>query len=306
VPKSQLVVVRYDIRVNERDVLRLGTNWVDNNGGFIEAASTFLYQPEHLDSPISLQFKLPSSWQIVTPMRATSGGGYAGDNYRQLLDSPIQFGRLQERTVSVGQVRCRLVFDAQLPAYDERAFDENIRKIIAYEMKLMGGAPFQEYTVLFHWRPDLDYGGGIEHGRAMIMNVGKQWMLDLPTNVSGTFAHELFHAWNAGAVHPRDLDKWDYTRENYTRLMWFIEGVTNYYATLVLRRTGIRPRESFYDVLSRTVSAYENEPGRGLVTLVDAGIAEWIRPVEGLDYYSGGEVIGFLLDLEIRIATQRP
>jgi len=303
VPKSQLVVVHYDVHVNYRDLLRLGTNWLDSNGGFIEGSSVFLYQPEELNSPLSLQFKLPPTWRIVTAMRADERGTYIANNYRQLLDSPIQFGILQERMVSAGNVHCRLVFDAQLPPYDQVAFDENIRKILANETKLMGSAPFEEYTVLFHWRPDLDFGGGLEHGRAMVMNIGKKWMLDLPTNVSGTFAHELFHAWNAKAIHPRDLDRWDYRRENYTTLMWFVEGVTNYYATLVLRRTGVRPRESFYRELSRTISSYESEPGRGLVSLADSGIAEWISPLDSLDYYSGGEVIGFLLDLQIRIAT---
>lgn len=216
----------------------------------------------------------------------------------------MQFGLLEERTITEGNIRCRLVFDAPLPPYDVLAFNQNIRKIIRSELQLFGRAPFDEYTVLFHWRPDLDFGGGIEHGKAMIMNIGKQWMLDLPTNMAGTFAHELFHAWNAEAIYPRDFAQWDYSRENYTGLMWFVEGVTNYYATLTLIRTGILSKERFYAMMSNSISSYENEPGRGFVSLREAGIAEWIRPIESLDYYAGGEVVGFLLDLEIRRATR--
>jgi len=49
----------------------------------------------------------------------------------------------------------------------------------------------------------------MEFGKAMIVNIGKEWMENLPDDISGTFAHELFHVWNAIAIHPSAFDKWD-------------------------------------------------------------------------------------------------
>jgi predicted metalloprotease with PDZ domain len=54
---------------------------------------------------------------------------------------------------------------------------------------------------------------------------------------------------------------------------------------------------------ARYAQLYENQPGRGFIALSDASIADWINPVESIDLYSGGEVVGFLLDVEIRRAT---
>ena len=43
-------------------------------------------------------------------------------------------------------------------------------------------------------------------------------------------AHEFFHAWNVKRIHDAALGPFDYTRENYTRLLWFHEGFTDYLA----------------------------------------------------------------------------
>jgi len=303
VPTSEVVSIHYVVLLNSTDKLRLQSNWIDEQtGGFFNGASLFLYSPSLLQLPVSLALKLPKNWQTVTSLNRTGDGTFAAANYRQLLDHPVQFGVLEERGIEAANTHWRLIFDSPLPAYDKGAFDENLRKIIAAEIRIMGDTPYRQFTVFFHWRPDLEYGGGMEFGQDIIMNIGKDWMEDLPDDVSGTFAHELFHAWNAIAMYPRGFDRWDYGRENYTNLMWFQEGVTSYYAVLAMVRGGVRPNR-FFDMLSNAVTTFEGQNGRGFISLADASVADWIDPIESIDFYSSGEVVGFLLDCQIRRAT---
>jgi len=298
---SGWVSARYVVHSNTADTLRLASNQLDEHGGFFCPGSVLMYSRTQLPARVALQLKLPAEWKLVTPLEKR-GDYLVARNYRELVNSPVQFGTLETRAIAVGGTSWRLIFDKQLPNYDVASFDQNLQKIIKSEIQMLGSAPFREFIVFFHWRPDLEYGGGMEFGKAMIINIGKEWMEDLPDDVSGTFAHETFHMWNAIAFYPKSFHDWDYSRENYTELMWFQEGITSYFAVLAMVRGGVRPTR-FFEMISNAVSSYENQKGRGYISISDASVADWINPIETIDVYSGGEVIGFLLDLEIRSAT---
>lgn len=304
VTKSQVVKVQYDVHVNEDDELRLTTNWLHDDGGFFIGTTIFMYSPGLVNESISLELKLPPTWSVVTPLPTkVDEYTFVAANYRELAESPVQFGSLHERAIVAAGKTYRLVFDAQLPPYDENALDKRIKQIAIFLNELFGGTPFEEYIVLFHWRPDLDFGGGLARRNVMVMNIGKEWIDNLPGNLSGTFTHELFHAWNFASFYPRDLGHYDYAHENYTTASWFVEGVTNYYVYLTFARTGLIAEDVFLSILSNEITAYESSPGRGWLSLTEADIAGWVNAIENLNYRSGGAVIGFLLDLEIRLAT---
>jgi predicted metalloprotease with PDZ domain len=303
VPSPAEVVVAYRIHMNERDILRLGTNGLGVHGGFLEGSSVFLYADDHLNDPVEVRFLLPEGWTVVTPLPRNQEGAFTAGGYRALVDAPVQFGELRERDIPVDDFRVRLVFDQPLPSYDSVAFDVNVRAIVRQQITLFGSKPFDAYTMFLHWRPDLDFGGGIEHGRAMVLNIGSKWMLDLPVNAAGTIAHELFHAWNGEAFYPSELNPWDFAGPNYSPHLWFVEGVTSYFATLTLIRARLRSTDQFFAMLSRSLTDYENDPGRGWLSLAESGIAAWISSPDALDYYAGGEVTGFLLDLTLRLET---
>src|SRR5207249_1424292 len=45
-----------------------------------------------------------------------------------------------------------------------------------------------------------------------------------------TVSHEFFHTWNVKQFRPAGIHPYDYSRENYTELLWVVEGTTSYYA----------------------------------------------------------------------------
>ena len=124
-------------------------------------------------------------------------------------------------------------------------------------------------------------------------------------------AHEFFHLWNVKRIRPDALGPFDYTKENYTRLLWVAEGITEYYGNLMVRRAGLMSNEDYLEHLAKQIEDFQNTPGRQVMSAEEASFDSWIkfyRPDENsinsqISYYDKGELLGLLLDLEIRRRT---
>src|SRR4029450_8214626 len=90
-------------------------------------------------------------------------------------------------------------------------------------------------------------------------------------------AHEFFHTWNVKRIHPAVLGPFDYGAENYTRLLWAMEGITDYYTSLMLRRAGLVTPERYLEILGEQMSEQAEIPGRHLQSLEEASFDAWIK-----------------------------
>ena len=121
-------------------------------------------------------------------------------------------------------------------------------------------------------------------------------------------AHEFFHLWNVKRIRPDALGPFDYTKENYTKLLWVAEGITDYYARLVLRRAGLISEKDFLTENAKAFQALQNTPGRLVMSAEESSFDTWIKYYRQdensvnsqVDYYDKGAILGLLLDLEIR------
>ena len=109
---------------------------------------------------------------------------------------------------------------------------------------------FDRYLFIFHFVPDISMGDGMEHlNSTQIIIQGS--VRDSTQEALETAAHEFFHLWNVKRLRPAALGPFDYTRENYSRSLWFAEGITTYYSYLFLLKSGLWAREQFLDRLWR-------------------------------------------------------
>lgn len=234
---AEQLTISYDVVPNSTDSLRLTTNFLGTHGGFFQGTTVLLGVRGRLHDSATLKLELPAGWKIATNLVGERSTYHAPD-YAALVLAPVQFGDWTERDISTHGVNVRLVFDAPLPPYDEAKLDEKIAKIVDHHIRLFGSAPFHDFLVLFHWRPDLSFGGGVARRSAMVMNIGKEWMSDLPAKLGETFAHEMFHAWNFASFYPRPVPPTDYLQPEYTTSAWFVEGVTDYYVMRTFAEIG--------------------------------------------------------------------
>jgi len=180
----------------------------------------------------------------------------------------------------------------------------------------MGGPPdLEHYAFLVHFAPDAPSGDGMEHLYSTQIvrthELGEKGSYDGLLEVT---AHEFFHTWNVKRLRPTELGPWDYTKENYTRTLWIAEGITSYYSDLVLTRALLWDEERFFKSLATQILILQETPGRQVMSLEQSSFDSWyyVSPHArqrtntrniAVNYYNKGQIVGALLDLEIRKRT---
>jgi predicted metalloprotease with PDZ domain len=111
-------------------------------------------------------------------------------------------------------------------------------------------------------------------------------------------------------IIPASLYPVDYSQEQYTRSLWFAEGVTNTYASYTLERTGLWSRQQFYHDLGEQISELEGRPANHWQSVEQSSLDAWLEKYplyenanHSISYYTKGQVLGVLLDILIRDRT---
>ena len=167
-----------------------------------------------------------------------SRGIFVARNYDRLVDAPIELGTFHETSFDVNGATIRIAVDADPVDYDIKSLAEMVRKVVAAEMEWMDDKPFGQYLFIYHFPRGLG-AGGMEHAYSTAIEANADRIKEDPAGLASTTAHEFFHLWNVKRIRPATLEPIDYVHENYTRALWFSEGVTSTVADYALLRAGI-------------------------------------------------------------------
>ncbi|NBO67034.1 MAG: M61 family peptidase, partial [Acidobacteria bacterium] len=304
------VVVFYRVYANE---LATQTSHLDADHGYFNGSSIFMYVPGAKERPHRLKFEPPAGWQVTTPLGlAPSADGYfTAPNYDVLIDSPTEIGTHRVLTFTVRGKTHRVSIYGPF-AFDEQRLTGDLARIVEECAKLFGGLPYDHYLFLVAVQPGI--GGGTEHLNSNISMVSPEAFTSEAgyRRFLGLESHEFFHTWNVKRLRPEALGPFDYQRENYTRGLWVAEGITSYYGDLILRRAGLLTAGEYLSGLGSLIAGYEGQPGRLKQSAETSSFDTWIehyRPDENsintaISYYTKGELLGLVLDLEIRSRTK--
>jgi len=219
---------------------------------FINPAMVFMYVPNRRDESIFVALQeIPAQWNIATALNLStfaSGPNIAhtilASNYDAFADGPIEIGTFKQLQITDTKPFITVVIHGD--GWKQAEVENTLRKICKYEIELMGGAPFDHYLFIFHiGKPAQGTGGGMEHANSTAINVNSE------TQLAGVSAHEFFHLWNVKRIRPASLEPIDYTREQFTRALWFAEGVTSTYGRYAQLRSGLWSKQDFYADLSQ-------------------------------------------------------
>jgi predicted metalloprotease with PDZ domain len=278
---------------------------------FVNLAQILMYVPDRRAENTTLEFDdLAGDWD--TGAQLDSGAAphsYVAPSYDALVDAPVEVGKFERFDFTSGGAQFHVMVDAS--SWNRNMLDQALRAITAYQLQLMGGPPpfttnDHAYTFIFHIGPDgNDDGGGMEHANCTAIAA-------LSTEAAAvTAAHEFFHVWNVKRIRPQALEPVDYSKEQYTRALWFAEGVTSAYALLTLERTGLWTKKQFYAELSAQIGDLQARPAREWQTVEESSLDAWLEkypdynlPDRSVSYYNKGEIVGLMLDLAIRDATE--
>ncbi len=279
-------------------------------GGLIGGPHAFMYFLGREQEPVAVTLELPASWTVATGLWATSDRHvFLANNAESLMDSPILVGRLQEWRFVEGGTPHRVVY-WPLPnatPFDTAAFVSGIQRVVHETFALFGSAPYRDYTFLLQ---DGAYGGGLEHHNSVTMGVASADLAKDPNAVLPETAHEFFHTWNLLAIRPVEYQNISYRTQPPIASLWFSEGLTMFYADLLQRRAGIPVHDSTRSAhIERLVGSYLFNPVYGRFSAEAISRVAYNAEPGELGDYSGsthlqGELIGAMLDLMIRDATQ--
>lgn len=281
---------------------------------YLRGPNVFMYvvgkRPYPLDGAIKLKLEAPASWRVQTGMDAGSDSNtFTSDNYDSFIDASIVLGPDWEQTTFDDQgARYYLVFLGK-GNYDKEKIARDVKQVVSYLVSMMGGPPYKKYVFFLRARPGTG-SGGLEH-----LNSTDMTMSAFATHASWqnysrlmfVAAHEFFHLWNVKRIRPAILGPFDYTREQNTRNLYVSEGMTSYWAALGLKRCGLWSRKDYFDELATQIKTLQSAPGRKIMSVELSSWDTWNRSDNGdnnrIDYYNKGELLGNLLDLEIRFRT---
>ena len=285
---------------------------LNSEHAFINPAMILLYVPVRRGESCSVElFNVPAGWNIASAIGAVGNSAGAGSfismkaaSFDALADSPIEVSHFEEFSLPDLSPRVRVVIHGD--DWKKHDVEVALRKICAYEIKLMDGAPYPDYTFIFHiGKAANGSGGGMEHANSTAIYVPSGALL---ANVA---AHEFFHLWNVKRIRPASLEPVDHTREMYTRALWFAEGVTNTVSSYAMVRTGIWSKQEFLQDLSQQITELEARPAEQWQSAEQSSLDAWLekyalynQPQRSVSYYTKGQVLGFLLDIELRDRTE--
>jgi predicted metalloprotease with PDZ domain len=276
---------------------------------FLNLAMVLLYIPDRRAEDTRLAFDdMPEGWRVAIELDAagmTAGrriGAYTAASYDALVDAPVELGMFDEFRIEAGGRPVRIVVHGD-PG-DRSRLSDALKRIVDYEVSLMDGAPFREYLFLFHVGTVFG-GGGMEHANCTAISA------DVPSQLPVYAAHEFFHAWNVKRIRPQALEPVDFTKEMWTKSLWFAEGVTNTYGAYTMVRTGLWSTQQFYGNLAAQISELETRPAHRWQSVEQSSMDAWYekypmynRPEESISYYNKGQLVGVMLDILIRDRTE--
>ncbi len=309
--------------------------WNDLNGSHsqidslhvnLNPGNVFPYVVGHKPDSVTVTYVGPDGWTVmngavIVPFPGAETQRFP--NYDVFIDHPTEISdRFTIDTFTAGSVQYRVLLHAEGAPGGRGALVSGIQRVVEAEAAMWGDPPLPRYTFLVHYMPGNHGGGdGMEHLTSCQVIVPTV-LTDSTGYLSSAgyydqfelFAHEFFHTWSMKRLRARELGPWDYTRENYTATLWVGEGFTNYYGARMVYRAGLWDRAQYLARAAAGIAQLQATPGRLVMSAEDASLSAWLMdrvPLRQqanlrsstISYYTKGEALAWLLDLEVRART---
>jgi len=302
------VRLRYRLFCNE---LTVRTNHLDAFHAHLVGASTFLYPEADARRPYRIAFEgFPNGWKVATAL-PKSGKFYCAKDYDTLVDSPFELGTFKLHAWRSGEAEFEMAITGEHAA-DEARIVAATQRVVEVCGEIFQGFPFERYVFLLTFSPGLR--GGLEH-RDCVSLLADPFKLDSTEGYSELFlllAHEFFHVWNVKRLRAPGLGPFDYSGENFTKLLWFHEGFTSFMQYLIALKAGLVQWPWVARKLANAWADNTHRGGRREQNLEEASWDAWIRfyrPTEfslnsTVSYYEKGALVAWMMEARIRLGSR--
>ncbi|MDC1437086.1 M61 family peptidase [Gammaproteobacteria bacterium] len=320
---------QWDVAGHDDTVVATYTLYADRAGGtysgidlthaHLNMPATFMWARGFEESPIEVTFR-PSddNWKVATQLPSTSNPYvFTAPNLQYFMDSPTELSNFSERSWQVsssnGQSQTiRLVVHHDGNEEDVDIYLAKAKNIVNAHESIFGEFPefdYGTYTFIADYLPYVSRDG-MEHRNSTIL-ANTESLNQADFSQIGTLSHEFFHAWNAERIRPSRLEPFNFEQANMSFNLWFMEGFTNYYGPLAIRRALESSISDYMSSISGTINTVSFSPGRSFASPQGMSVqAPFVDAATSIDpnnfsntfisYYTYGSAVALALDLTLR------
>ena len=306
-PVPQEVRITYNVYANRKSVAESN---VSGEKAFLAGTDIFMFPKVSVEEAVMVDVELPVTWErISTGLERRDGRRFYAKDFNVLYDSPFYLGN--QKVFSFREEDKDFTLSVATPeGLKAEAFIADLKKIIRSTTDLMKDIPFEHYSFLL-----LEEGrGGLEHWNSQAVFTGGDFTFESDKaykDFMNFITHEYFHLYNAKAIRPIELGPFDYSKENYTTMLWVAEGFTVYFEYRIMRDAGLLSEQDFLDYMSSHIRTVETGEGKHHMSLERSSYDVWIYFLNRnemtaettISYYQKGPIIAMLMDLAIRHHT---
>lgn len=299
--KSSVVIVSYKIKSSENNLAGIKLN---KTFASMDCGATFMSIRELMDVPVQLVVRVPHGWKLATGLPKTEAFEYFASNYRHLADNMLYMAPFFDTGFSFKNRNFYLILDGP------RNFKVNkllniVQKIVKENYAIYGNFPFDQYMFIFK---NLDNQMTITSqtfSNSSVFYVPNRVDKDDLVQLSKEISSNLFRTWNGAKFSPVQFHDKNYQIVPRTTNLWFILGVSDYFGLVSLVRAGIIDQNYFIQHQVRQINHILRKEN-----LRETPVAELSLDICQFDYSEAseilklkGQVLGFLLDIQIRANT---
>jgi predicted metalloprotease with PDZ domain len=302
-------IIRYRIHLPVQKAGQRASHrpFLTGRGGLVGDLHSFMYIVGQTSIPSHVTFELPAGWQIATGLESTNDSTtFYAPNAKFLMDCPVLVGQFWNGYFSIEGVPHRVVYwpRSRTSLFDTALLKKTVNRIVQQAVNLFGTIPYRDYTFLLQ---DGAFGA-LEHLNSVTIGAPDTILATDMKSLNGEIAHEFFHTWNLMRIKPVEYSDLNYGPQEQSSGLWWSEGLTMFYADLLLRRAGLPAYDSTrISHLEQLIIRYFGSPGNTRFSPEQVSLAS-NKPIGSFGDYSSsvhlqGELIGAMLDLIIRGAT---
>lgn len=291
------------------------TAFLDHTRGYFNPTSLCLSLVgcEDIQHTVNL-VDLPSNWQVACGLARPTENSFVAQNYDELLDMPFELGTFKRLEFKVAGVSHYLVLSGTILPFDEARILADMQKVCEYQINLFGGvAPYRDYTFILNLSGEIITG--LEHRNSTLLMAPAHLLPNLNGSndedyikLMGLISHEFFHTWNVKRIKPKVFTPYNVGEENYTKLLWWFEGVTSYYDDLIMYRAGIIDQAKYLNIIAENLNNVYKFAGVTQQSIANSSLTSWVKyyrqdensPNSIVSYYIKGSLVALCLDLLIR------
>jgi predicted metalloprotease with PDZ domain len=273
-----------------------------------------VFIPERINEKCELQLQLPDDYKVAIGLISSASKSiepantFVFNDFHELADSPfIASNTLQFQQFDCNNVEFYIWFQGECTP-DWAVLIPDFKKIVAEQMLMMKAFPAKAYHFLFQILPYRTYHG-VEHLTSTVITLGPGYNLMkglLYEDLLGVSSHELYHAWNVKTIRPIEMQPYDYTQENYSKLGYVCEGITTYYGDFLLFRSGVFNEDQYIKTFADRLQKHFDNFGRYNLSVAASSFDTWLDGyTKGVanrktSIYDEGCLLAFITDIFIR------